>query len=370
MIKTGRSLLQDSTAAANEISKTISQPDVKLVNFYTSSNYDIKVVASVLKGNFPAADVIGCTTAGEISDQGFSNNSLVAMSIGNDKIARVAASVITDLQTQAGSSGETLKQMSESLGLASQNLDGTKYAGIILIDGLSGKEEAVMNALGDAAPQLLIVGASAGDDLKFTSTQVALNGEVYSDAAVLALLEMVAPFEVVKTTSYKPTDKVFEITKADKENRIVYEFNGRNAVDVYKEAVGSATLDASVFMSNPVGIVVEDEAFIRSPQQVLEGDKGIKFYCQIEEGSVVNLCKATDMVKDNREMFNMVRQSLGTVSGGIIFNCILRYLEIDAEKINQDIVDVFEGTPTVGFNTYGEELITHINQTVTALFIK
>lgn len=370
MIKTGMSLQNDSIAAANEVSKAISQKDAKLVNFYVSSNHDITAVAQALKDNFPGAEVIGCTTAGEISDQGFTKNSLVAMSIGGDKISRIATGVLSNLSSTADKSGDILNQVSSSLGLSPKELDASKYVGIILIDGLCGKEESVMNALGDEAPQLLIVGASAGDDLKFASTTVSLNGEICSDAAVLAILEMKVPFEVVKTTCYKPTEIALEITKADKENRIVYEFNGRNAVEVYKEAVGSDTLDGGIFMKNPVGIVVEDEAFIRSPQQVLEGETGIKFYCQIEEGSIVNLCRATDMVKDNLVMVSSVKDALGSVSGGLIFNCILRYLQIEAEGIGTDMIKTFQGMPIVGFNTYGEELITHINQTVTALFIK
>lgn len=370
MIKTGKSQQNDSIAAANEVSKAIAQTNAKLVNFYVSSNLDISAVSQTLKANFPGAEVIGCTTAGEISDQGFSKNSLVAMSIGDDKIGKIATGVISDLSTTADKSGDILKQLSTQLGLSPKELDASKYVGIILIEGLCGKEESVMNALGDEAPQLLIVGASAGDDLKFASTAVSLNGKVYCDTAILALMEMKVPFEVVKTTCYKPTSTAFEITKADKENRIVYEFNGRNAVEVYKEAIGSNTLDGGVFMKNPVGIAVGDEAFIRSPQQVLEGQTGIKFYCQIEEGSVVNLCAATNMVKDNLEMVGSVKQTLGTVSGGLIFNCILRYLEIEAEGIGTDIIKTFQGIPMVGFNTYGEELITHMNQTVTALFIK
>ncbi len=370
MVINGLSLQQNSTLAAEEVSKAIAQPGVKLVNFYASSNFDLKEISTILMRDFPEAVVVGCSTAGEISTQGFSKNSLTAMSFGDDKINQVVAATIPDLQANAATGGATLGQLSTKLGLTSKDLDSSKYVGIILIDGLSGKEEALMNALGDEAPQLLIVGASAGDDLKFTQTQVVLNGEVLSDAAVLAILDMKVPFEVVQTTSYKPTSTILEITKADKENRIVYEFNGRNAVEVYQETVNSTNLDAGVFMHNPLGIAIEDEVFIRSPQQVLADGTGLKFFCQIEEGSVVHLCHPTDMVKDNSEMVQKVKQNLGTVSGGIIFNCILRYLEIEASATASAMSNTYEGIPVVGFNTYGEELITHINQTVTALFIK
>ena len=48
---------------------------------------------------------------------------------------------------------------------------------------------------------ILFVGGSAGDDLKFEATYVFANGTVYTDAAVLALLKPRVGFEVIKTQS-------------------------------------------------------------------------------------------------------------------------------------------------------------------------
>ena len=66
---------------------------------------------------------------------------------------------------------------------------------------------------------------------------------------------------------------------------------------------------------------------------------------------------------------NEAREYLGTVSGAILFNCVLRYLEMKEEKKLDAFHKVFSEIPYVGFNTYGEELFTHHNQTLTALFL-
>ena len=63
-------------------------------------------------------------------------------------------------------------------------LDILKYVGIVLTDGLSGAEEALMEKIGDRS-DLFFVGGSAGDDLKFQKTQVMLEGKAYTNAAVL-----------------------------------------------------------------------------------------------------------------------------------------------------------------------------------------
>jgi hypothetical protein len=54
----------------------------------------------------------------------------------------------------------------------------------------------------------------------------------------------------------------------------------------------------------------------------------------------------------------------------VLFNCVLRYLEMKASPgMLERFADVFAGPAVVGVNTYGEELFTHHNQTLTALFI-
>lgn len=48
----------------------------------------------------------------------------------------------------------------------------------------------------------MFVGGSAGDDLKFASTQVMIEGRSYTNAAVLFLLELKNGFDIVKTQSF------------------------------------------------------------------------------------------------------------------------------------------------------------------------
>ena len=60
----------------------------------------------------------------------------------------------------------------------------------------------------------------------------------------------------------------------------------------------------------------------------------------------------------------------GKISGIINFSCILRAQELEEKNQTEAYGKIFAGIPTIGFNTYGEELIFHINQTATMLVFK
>lgn len=242
-------------------------------------------------------------------------------------------------------------------------------AAIVLIDGMHGAEEAVNEALGNAAPLLDVVGGSAGDDLAFKDTWVSVGDRVSHSGVALVVCETTGPFTVLKTCTFTSTEMKLRVTKADAAARVVVEFDGRPATEAYAEAVGRdvAELDSSVFMEHPVGLMVDGSPFIRSPQQ-LTGDGGIRFYCQVLEGMDVEVMQSGDIVAETGAAFAAAVQGLGgAASGGVLFNCILRRLELDATGDTQWFVDSFAGVPSAGFHTYGETWLGHMNQTLTGV---
>jgi len=151
--------------------------------------------------------------------------------------------------------------------------------------------------------------------------------------------------------------------------RIVYEFDGRPATEAYADAIGCTPddLDSTVFMEHPVGLMVDGAPFIRSPQQVTV-DGGIKFYCQILDGMEVEVMQSGDIISETSAALAAAVEGLGgAASAGVLFNCILRRLELDAKDETQAFVDTFKGLPVAGFHTYGESWIGHMNQTLTGV---
>lgn len=364
---------KDSRKAAAEI---ISQFDGQLqgasptaVFVFLSAAHDGTVIMSSLRERYPSAQAIGCTTAGEFVEREGSVGGVAAMALPAST-ARAAHAVVARFEggVEAGIL-DAAKKLGKLAGAELKTLDPTRWVGVLLADGMGMKEEAINDALGVAAPQLVFVGGSAGDDLAFKQTLIFCNGEKSTDGVVLLLLDMAVPFTFAKTCSFEPTKHHFTITKADESNRTVYELNGKPAQEVYAKACGTTVdkLGSEVFMSHPVGMMLDGDPWIRSPYQ-LTPDGGLKFFCRITEGSEVYLMNSTDLVGETRAAMKRAARAVGgKPKGALAFNCILRRLELDATKAHDGFLKAFGGVPTLGFHTYGESYLGHVNQTCTAL---
>jgi hypothetical protein len=241
---------------------------------------------------------------------------------------------------------------------------------LILVDGLSGAEEKLMDTIGNLT-DMTFIGGSAGDDLKFKQTWVHADGEVYSDAAILAVMQPTQGFDILKTQSFKVLDKTLTATKVDEAARTVVEFdNGMSAAEAYANALNVPVDKAAEhFMDHPLGLMVGDEPYVRSPQQIV--DQKMVFYCGIKSGMELKVLETLDIVADTRQALADKVAELGSAPAGIInFHCILRTLELINKQQEAAYGALFADIPTVGFSTYGEEYIGHINQTSTMLLIK
>lgn len=343
----------DLQAVATELSAKLSGKPTFILYFH-STKFEAQSVAALVAKAFPGITAIGCSTAGEIATGALLDASLVVAAFEASEIAQAEAVAIE---------GDDVKTALEKLTGRFPAIDLTTHVGLILMDGLSGAEESVMDALGNNT-DLTFVGGSAGDDLKFTRTDVYANGVRAGGVGVLALLHVPAGFDLIKTQSFCLTGKTLTPTRVDREARAVLEFNGKPAAEAYAEAVSATTAEAApgFFMTNPLGLMAADEPFVRSPQR-LDGQK-LHFYCAVHEGVELSILKGTDIVADTKAALAAVNPR-----ALIVFNCILRTLDLK----NQGKADAYGKLftcPTVGFSTYGEAYIGHINQTATILALR
>lgn len=336
---------------------------------FCSPAYDGVGLAAALRERYPSAEVVGCTTAGEFveRDGSVGGVSAIALPAGTARGA-YAAIARFDYGVEAG-----IRAAAQRLGRLAdadlRTLDPKRWVGVVLFEGLGMKEEEANEVLGIVAPQLVFVGGSAGDDLAFRETRVFHNAEATNDGAVLLLLDMAVPFTFTKTCSVEPTRHRFTVTRADEANRVVYELDGRPAIEVYAEATGVAPsqVDAQLFMKHPVGMLLDGDPWIRSPQQAVAGG-GIKFYCRMTEGAEVTVMRTADIVAGTRDALALAAREVGGRAGGaLLFNCILRRLELDASNAHEQFRATLAGVPTAGFHTYGETYVGHVNQTCTGL---
>ncbi len=358
------SSLPNMDEALRDLAGQLKENQPRLVVYFASPLYPIDLLSKRMKEQFPGSQVMGCTTSGEIISGKMLDQSIVVMSIGNDILEDCAIALIEDVNDAASVAG-SVKQLADYYKKPLMDLEFEQHGGIILIDGLSCAEEKVMDQIGDLS-NLLIVGASAGDDLKFEKTWVAANGKACSNAAVLAVFKSKRVFDVLKTQSFCPLKQVLTATKVNEKTRTVLEFNNQPALDAYAASLGVSPDEASQrFMHNPVGLMVNNEPYVRSPQK--NDGKNMVFYCNILEGMEVAILESGDIVMDTQQAINKQIEKLGPIEGMINFNCILRTLELKQQNQQDAYGSLFSAIPTIGFSTYGEEFMGHINQTSTIL---
>ena len=364
-IKTAFSDKTDIQEAVEDIQTQLGDFETKLLIFFASSSVTPDKIADRMEAAFPSAETFGCSTSGEIVTGRMLTNSIVAMAFNRQAIKDSKVEVLEDLNRE---SHRAFNAFECHFDKPMSKMDPKQYVGIILIDGLSGKEEQIMDRIGDFT-NVNFIGGSAGDDLKFNSTHVYANGKSYTNAAVLAILEPSTAFTFVKTQSFCPLQQKLLVTKANESNREILEFNNKPAAQAYAEALGTTVADApNHFMHNPVGVVYEGEPFVRSPQQIK--DNSIIFYCGVKEGIELTLLESTDIIASTKEALDSVKSELGGISGIINFNCILRTLELREKGLTDSYGALFSDVPTIGFSTYGEQFIGHINQTATMIVFR
>ncbi|WP_347707962.1 FIST N-terminal domain-containing protein [Clostridium sp. C2-6-12] len=357
--------------AVAEIKSQLNISNIKLVVFFSSNAYDQYKLSKLMKEAFADCVVVGCSTAGELVSGKLLKNSVVAMAINSNIIADVKLEVIENMNKTLNLD-DTFASFENYYGESLYTMDSGKFVGVSLIDGISMKEEKIMDLIGDRT-NIFFVGGSAGDDHKFLKTYIFAEGIAYTNSAALLILKINdnAEFDIIKTQSFTPLNHVFIANKVDEEKREVIEFNNRPAVYEYAQAVGATSISevSKYFSTNPLGLTVgEDNMFIRTPQRTK--DTSMLFYCNILEGMEVRLLKSTNIIEDTKKAIGNKITEMGRIDGIINFDCVERILELERKHLEEEYGEIFNNIPTIGFSTYGEQFIGHMNQTSAMLVFK
>jgi hypothetical protein len=366
-IKTAYSTNPDPKLAAQELQASVRSLDLRFLAFFASAAYAPEALGQALAQAFGQVPSIGCTTAGELVSGKMLKQSVVLIAFDAASLRTAHVALAKDMKSEASVS-EALDALGRAVGKSASELDPDRHVGLVLHDGLSVAEESVMSQL-SARTNVPFVGGSAGDDVRFERTHVFVDFRPHSEASALALLEPVGRYAILKTQSFEVLDRTLDVTEVDEVTRTVRSFNGKPAAEEYAAQLGISVAELPEhFGSHPVGLVVGDgEPYVRSPQRVDGTD--VVFYCQVKAGMRLHVLQSRDIVDQTRKDLDAKLQEFGTCSGIVNFHCILRTLELEAKGQCDAYGSVFGSIPTVGFSTYGESYIGHINQTSTMLLL-
>ncbi|MDR0448748.1 MAG: methyl-accepting chemotaxis protein [Treponema sp.] len=349
--------------------REVQQPDVKVLVYFFSAAFEQYEPQKALQQAFPKAKCIGSSMIGGWSTQMALENGIIVMTLSSDEVEEVYSAFEEGVKNEpvmaARRAITELKRKTQG-----QNINPDEYLGLIFFDGLCLGELIMKEFTLEKSLNLAFIGGAAADELTFTKTLVGIDGKLSGDGLAVLILKMKIPFFFNHCVHYGPTGNSFTVTKSEPMKRVVWEIDGEPAAIFYAEQIGINDvnkLNAGAFSKNPLGVKIGESVYVRSPNAVIDGS-GLQFYCYIEAGTRVHLLSQGDIIADANRSLAYARSFLPEIQGGLLFNCVLRYLELQELRKCADFNKVYQGCNFIGFNTYGEELFTHHNQTLTAVF--
>lgn len=361
----------DAGQAAAELHAGLAQEDLSAVILFSSPKMSGNAFAAAVTAAFPGVPVVGCTTAGEITAEGYRNGSIAGISLAAPDF-HVAIKEIRDVrQFKLGDGRELVMSCLRDLDAKVPSWPIEKVFAMLLVDGCDACEESVVSSIHRELGPIPLFGGSAGDDLSFAVTKILHGGAFHRHSAILMLIATNHPFKVFKTEHFASSQGKMVVTAADPARRIVREINAEPAAQEYARMVGVTIdrLDPMIFANHPVVVRVGNIPYVRSIQKV-NLDGSLKFFCAIDEGIVLTVARSIDLEKDLLRIFDDIRSDVGDPEIVIGCECVLRNLEIKKSGRADRISRILKENKVVGFNTYGEQYqAMHVNQTFTGVAI-
>ncbi|MEZ4647403.1 MAG: FIST N-terminal domain-containing protein [Candidatus Eisenbacteria bacterium] len=366
--------LSHATSARDAIADVAGQIPFQgpaLVALFLSPDYDRDEAAEAIAENFGNVPVIGCTTAGEISPDGYQRGGVSGFALPADDFD-VEVGVIDGIddfeyRDGVGAATEVRRRMESRIPGAS----GLNTFAFLLVDGMSRKEEPVVAAIHPSLGDIQLFGGSAGDGGAFQASWVFHGGTFATKRAVLTLVHTNRSFAVFRTQHFVSSGQRLVVTGSDPSRRLVYEIDGERATEAYARHLGipEESLGSTVFACHPVVVQMGGEYFVRSIMQH-HPDGSIEFACAIDQGVVLRLAEGVDMVANLEESLDGLRDRVGDPDLIIGCDCLFRRVEAEATDVRSALDEILRKNHVVGFTSYGEQYnAVHVNQTLTGVAI-
>jgi hypothetical protein len=340
-----------------DLSATSPLPTASLVLVFGSvKRFGESKLQATLKARYPAAQIIGCSTSGEITAAGVFDDSLQITAILWEKtVQRVTHTKMTGMQN----SYET------AVGLARQLKADSLKAVLVYSDGLNVNGSELLEGFKSVLGEIPVMGGMAGDGFNFSKT-VQLFNETVSDGLVIAVglygNNLIAATGVGR--GWKPYGPPRKVTKSEK--NVVLELDDKPALPLYKMYIGehaSKSLPGSG-LNFPFAIIEEGRRDIEKIRTVLSIDNAnnsLTFAGNVEEGGTVRFCQATHdrLVDGAGDAAHLVADHTSTGQTGlaVCVSCVGRKGVMAAQVADEiKLVHQILGAQTAltGFYSYGE----------------
>ncbi|OYR12440.1 FIST signal transduction protein [Brucella grignonensis] len=335
-----------------------------LVLLFVSPEANVAAVVSEGVKTWPGAKIVGCTTAGEISEAGYEEESIVAVGFNANHFA-AETFLIPDLSKFVTNTlSDKLLHIRQTLARGHGHL-AEEFA-LLFVDGLSAREDELASALAAATGAMPLIGGSAGDGIHFRETLVFDGERILANAAVISIVRGDCPLRPFKMDHIKPTERRMVVTEADPAARIVRCINGEPAVREYARLIGMEpeSVNTLTFAIHPLTVRMGDRHHVRAIQRVLPSGE-LLFFSAIDEGMVLSIAEPNDLVGHLSTELQALKAPANPVAV-LAFDCILRRVEARERQMTGRVSELLRQHGVIGFSTYGEQIgPMHVNHTMT-----
>ena len=303
---------------------------------------------------YPNAYIMGCSTAGEVYDIQVTQESLVVTAVQFEHTVIKGVTVVIAEQETSLQAGKRLASLIDKEELAHVFVlsDGVKVNGSELVDGLT-------SGLPD---KIAVTGGLAGDGDRFGKTFVLNNGKAEQQTITALCLYgnrvRVGYGSMGGWDSFGPERLV-----TSSEGNILYELDGKSAVDLYKNYLGeySKGLPASALLF-PLNVRSgKERGVVRTILGIDEAKRSMIFAGDVPQGSYARFMKANcdRLVNGAVEAAKTSVGESSEFSSGlaILISCVGRKL-VMKQRVEEEVEAVREvvGEDVVitGFYSYGE----------------
>ena len=327
--------------------------------FGSTKRFNEGKLQGFLKSRYPTAQVIGCTTSGEISPNGVFDDSIQITAIQWEKtVQRVAQTKMTGMQSS----------FEAAAGLAKQLKADSLRTVLVISDGLNVNGSELLKGFQSVLGEIPIVGGLAGDGGAFVKTLQLFNDTV-SDNQVIAV-GLYGPALITASGAlggWKPYGPPRTVTKSEK--NVVFEMDGKPALPLYRMYIGEAFSKGlpGTGLKFPLAVIEEGKRDVEKIRTLLAIDSknnSLTFAGNVEEGETVRLCQTNhDRLVDgagaaaNLVMDGLSANKTNQTGLALCVSCVGRK-GVMAELVGDEIKLVQQilgpQTSITGFYSYGE----------------
>ena len=229
-----KSSRSDTKQATRELVDAVGSK-VSFALVYADEKHDLAVVESTLKAAWGSAAIVGCSTSGEITADGAHEGSIVVLAAVGDGFQASTALARGVMNDPEGAARDLVRQLESKKGAGKHQLIVVHTVGFTVQQ--SGFEHQAFPTLQKAFPNAVIVGGSAGDGLKFLTSNVLADGRTSNDAIAALIVTTDRPIASSLEHGYRTTGSKVKVTAS--KGAIVTQFDGKKAVQRYAELLGS-----------------------------------------------------------------------------------------------------------------------------------